>query len=118
MSILLNIIVLLGCLWWLYKSSKSNGILIGIAFAFLGGTFISLVIASFVEHEYLDGLTHFIVTIGAIVLFWALSILLLVLTSRPLTYQVIPKFFILSIPLFAILLIYQLISNMTFKIGG
>lgn len=120
MAILLHISVLVLCLYWLNRSSKSSGALLGITFTFLTAIVV-LFIASFAfGNDYLDGLIHLLVVGGSAVAFWILSVLLLVIHAkrnndlRPLLGQIL----IVSIVVLVPLLIYWLLMNASFKIGG
>lgn len=120
MAILLHLSVLVICLYWLNSSSKSSGALVGITFTFLGAIVV-LFIASFaLGNDYLDGLIHLLVVGGSAVAFWVLSIIMLLIHARknddfgPLLGQLL----IVSIVILVPLLIYLLLMNASFKIGG
>lgn len=119
MSIILNFLTLILCIWWLFKSNKKNQVLVGIVFTFLGGTLVSFILALALEHDYLDGLIHLMVAGGSAVLFWLVS-LVLILSQRNnfSSTERLVKILILSIVVLLPLFIYLLVANMSFKIGG
>ncbi len=119
MSIILNIVVLFICLRWLYKSNRNNGVLTGIVFTFIGGTFFSFIFALALEHDFMDGVTHLIIAGGSAIIFWLLSIvILLTQTNKISPAEKFAKISITSIVILLPLLIYLMIFNMTLKIGG
>lgn len=119
MAILLHVGVLFLCLLWLYRSTLSNGVLFGIVASFIGGTVLAFVVALAVAHDYLDGLGHLTVAGRSAVLFWLLA--LIVLFTKGMRFSVgemMTKLAIVSIVILLPAMIYVLIANMNFKIGG
>ena len=107
------------CLRWLHKSNKNSAVLMRIVFTFIGGTFICFIIALVLENEYLDGLSHLIVAGGSAAIFWLSSIILLLTQPNKTNFEEkLGKMLIMSIVILVPLLIYLLISNASFKIGG
>lgn len=119
MSILLNVAVLVLCLRWLHRSTMSNGGLVSIVASFLGGTMLSFGVSLALAHDYLDGLGHLLVAGGSAVVFWLASVVLLWIKGTTYsTGEKLAKSTILSIVILVPLLIYVLIANARFKIGG
>lgn len=77
MAILLNLIVLIICLILIFKSDKNNGFLMMVSLLFILGTVVCFILAMAFEHEYLDGLNHIIVSAASSLLFWLVSMLLI-----------------------------------------
>lgn len=119
MAILLNAAVLVLCLRWLYRSTMGNGVLMGIVASFLGGTLLAFGLSLALAHDYLDGLGHLLAAGGSAVVFWLAAVVLL--WTKGATYSTgekLAKSTILSIVNLVPLLIYVLIANARFKIGG
>lgn len=119
MAILLNAAMLALCLRWLYRSTMGNGVLMGIVASFLGGTLVAFGLSLALAHDYLDGLGHLLAAGGSAGVFWLASVVLL--WTKGATYSTgekLAKSTILSIVILVPLLIYVLIANARFKIGG
>lgn len=115
----INLLVLILCIWWLYKSNKSNARLLGIAFAFICAMFLSFFIALAVQHDYLDGLGHLIAMGVCSVIFWLASVIMLLVLCKGLpAAKMIGKIAILSLVIVIPLLIYAMLAGASFKIGG
>lgn len=119
MAILLNAAVLALCLRWLYRSTMGNGVLMGIVASFLGGTLLAFGLSLALAHDYLDGLGHLLVAGGSAVVFWIVSLYMLLTKGATFSRaQKLAKCAILSITVLLPVLIYLLIANTSFKIGG
>jgi Zn-dependent protease with chaperone function len=93
--------------------------LLKIICSFILGTFISFVLAFVFDNEYLQGVAHLITSGGSAVVFWLTSIILLFISKhKTSTADRLGKVLLMSMVLVVPVLIYSLISNMSFKIGG
>jgi hypothetical protein len=120
MAILFNLIVLIICLILIYNSDKNNGFLRLISLLFIGGTIVSFILLSLFENEYLDGLSHLLVSGVSALLFWLISIFLILFqTNKKLSSsEKLAKILSVSIVLLIPLLFISVISTASFKIGG
>ncbi|MCC7454858.1 MAG: hypothetical protein IT222_11865 [Crocinitomix sp.] len=120
MAILLNLIVLIICLILIFKSDKNNGFLMMVSLLFILGTVVCFILAMAFEHEYLDGLNHIIVSAASSLLFWLVSMLLILFqTGKKFSpIEKISKILTVGIVLFIPLFVYSLITTASFKIGG
>lgn len=119
MSILLNVAVLVLCLRWLYRSTLGHAVLVGIVASFLGGTLLAFGVALALAHDYLDGLGHLIVAGGSAMVFWAVSVFILLTKGATFSRgEKLAKCAIVSIVVLLPALIYLVIANASFKIGG
>ena len=119
MTNVLHLVVLFICLRWLYKSNKTNAVLLGIVFTFLGGTLINFFLTLAIDNEFLDGIIHLIIAGGSAVIFWIFSIVIILSASNNFSAaEKLAKVFIASIAILLPLLIYFMLSNISIKIGG
>ena len=122
MAIILNLIAFAGCIVWFHRLMNQAGrkLIFPVILAYLGATLLSFIFALAVEHDYLDGLLHLIVSGVSILLFWLwTSVVVIVKHTQSSQTKYIPADLAqTSILLIFPLLIVFMISNMSFKIGG
>lgn len=115
----INLLVLILCIWWLYKSNKSNAKLFGIAFTFMGAMFLSFFLALAVQHDYLDGLGHLIAMGVCSVIFWLVSVTMILVLCKGLPApQKLGKIAILSLVIVIPIIIHAMLLGASLKIGG
>lgn len=92
----------------------------GITFTFLGAMIVLFITSFAIGNDYLDGLIHLLVVGGSAVAFWILSIIMLLIHARKNDDfgSLLGQLLIVSIVILVPLLIYLLLMNASFKIGG
>jgi hypothetical protein len=115
----INLLVLILCVWWMYRSNKSNAKLLVISIAFIAAMIVSFLLAMAVQNDYLDGLGHLVAMGVGSVLFWLVSVsMILVLCKGLPAAKKLGKIAILSLVLVIPLFIWLAIAGANFKIGG
>ena len=122
MAILLNTLVFSAFIYWFRKQvviNKKESFL-GIILLFLLASFIAFVLSLFAEHDYLDGLQGLIAGGISISLFWiSITAIIIHKNLSEKTTQRMAMDLVQTLPLLLIpFLIWLLMSNMSFKIGG
>lgn len=124
MSILLNLILLIICLVWLYKrmDAKPQLSITRVVLLFQMGVIFVFFFSLFMENDYLDGVHHIINGMATMVLFWFISMIagLIIQIKSPSNKNIIKNFSLLSSVLIipAILLYSWVSSSPILKIGG
>lgn len=122
MAILLNLIAFAACIFWFHRliSKPGNKLILPVILVYLATTIACFMLSFFMQHDYLDGLLHLIVSACCLALFWLWTTIALIVKHvrggqlKPLLIDLAQTFILLLFPL----LIVLMISNTTFKIGG
>lgn len=122
MAILLNLIAFTGCIIWFHRLIKqpNNKLILPVILVYLVSAILSFILALALQHDYLDGLLHMIISGISILIFWLWTTIALIAKHAGKDQF---KFLLLDLAqtstlLIVPLLIVLLISNASFKIGG
>ncbi len=120
LSIILNIGILFGFGYWFHVTINRQSLLLPVTGAFLGTSFVALILCLVIQNEYLDGILYLVLLCANILLIWIYSTLKSIVQyyqseqKSPLLSQLIQ----LSPLILAPLVLWLLIRTATFKIGG
>jgi hypothetical protein len=124
MAIILNLIVFTTCIIWFHRliSNPENKLILPVILVYLASAIGSFVLSFILQHDYLDGLLHIIISGISILLFWFWTTIALIVKRasnkqvKLLLTDLAQTSVLLIVPLAALLII----SNSTFslKIGG
>ena len=122
MAIILNILAFIGCIIWFHKLIRQPGnkLILPVILVYLAATIFSFVISFAIQHDYLDGLLHMIVSGVSIGVFWLWTTVAIIVKHakknqiKNLLIDLAPTSSLLIVPIFIVLLL----SNASFKIGG
>lgn len=122
MAIILNFIAFIACIIWFHRliQQPGNKLILPVVLVYLAGVIFSFIFSFLLQHDYLDGLIHMIVSGISILAFWLWTSLVIIVKyakkdqSRFLLIGLAQTSALLIVPL----AIALLISNASFKIGG
>ena len=122
MNLLLNIALLSLFIWWFWKHFviQRKIILIGIVGLFLLASILVFIFSLYVQNDYLDGLHYLVVGALSISIFWLGTTTCVIWknikekTTKRIFLDLLQLILLILIPL----LIWVILSNSTFKIGG
>jgi hypothetical protein len=122
MAIILNMLAFIGCIIWFHKlvQQPGNKLILPVILVYLAATIFSFAISFALQHDYLDGLLHMIVSGIAILIFWLWTSIVIIVKYAKKDHA---KFLFIGLAQTSALLIVPLaitflISNASFKIGG
>ncbi|MGV3610353.1 MAG: hypothetical protein ACO1N0_05365 [Fluviicola sp.] len=122
MAVILNISAFTGCIIWFHKLIRQPGnkLILPVILVYLAATILSFALSFALQHDYLDGLLHMIVSAIAILVFWLWTSIVIVVKYAKKGHA---KFLLIGLAQTSALLIVPvaivfLISNASFKIGG
>ncbi len=122
MAIILNVFAFIGCIIWFHKlvQQPGNKLILPVILVYLAATIFSFVIAFALQHDYLDGLLHMIVSGIAILVFWLWTSIVIIVkyAKKDHAKQLLIGLAQTSALLIVPVAITFLISNASFKIGG
>ncbi len=122
MAIILNFIAFIGCIIWFHRLIQKPGhkLILPVILVYLAGVIFSFILSFVLQHDYLDGLLHMIISGVSILIFWLWTTIVLIVKYakrdqiRLLLIDLAQTSALLIVPLAIVLLI----SNASFKIGG
>lgn len=122
MAIILNLLAFIACIIWFHKliQQPGNKLILPVILVYLASSIISFILSFALQHDYLDGLVHMIVSGASIFLFWLWTTVVLIVKHvkkdqiKLLLIDLAQTSTLLIVPL----AIVFLISNASFKIGG
>lgn len=122
MAVILNIIAFVACIFWFHRliSKPDNKLILPVILVYLASTIASFLLSFVLQHDYLDGLLHLIISVFSTALFWLWTTIALIV-KRSQSGQL--KLLLTDLAQTVILLLFPLlmalmISNTSFKIGG
>lgn len=122
MAIILNLLAFIACIIWFHKlvQQPGNKLILPVILVYLASSIISFILSFALQHDYLDGLVHLIISGASILLFWLWTTIVLIVKHAK-KDQI--KFLLVDLAQTSTLLIIPLaivflISNASFKIGG
>jgi len=122
MAIILNLLAFIACIIWFHKLIRQPGnkLILPVILVYLASSIIGFILSFTLQHDYLDGLVHLIISGASILLFWLWTTIALIAKHikkdqiRLLLVDLAQTSALLIVPLAIIFLI----SNASFKIGG
>lgn len=122
MAIILNLLAFIACIIWFHKliQQPGNKLILPVILVYLASSIISFILSFALQHDYLDGLVHMIISGASILLFWLWTTVVLIVKHvkkdqlKFLLVDLAQTSTLLIVPL----AIFFLISNASFKIGG
>ena len=122
MAIILNLLAFIACIIWFHKLVRQPGnkLILPVILVYLATSIVGFMLSFALQHDYLDGLVHLIISGVSILLFWLWTIIVLIVKHAKKDKI---KFLLIDLAQTSALLIVQLaivflISNASFKIGG
>lgn len=122
MAIILNLLAFIACIIWFHKLIRQPGnkLILPVILVYLASSIVGFILSFALQHDYLDGLMHLIVSGASILLFWFWTTIALIVKHfkkdqvKLLLVDLAQTSTLLIVPL----AIVFLISNASFKIGG
>lgn len=119
MAVIFNLIVIVICSIFVFRAKENVSEMLKIVSWFFAGTMLSFFLALALQHEYLDGMNHILVSAVSCVIFWLIGISRLIFRSlNGKNGQFWQQFIVLSLVLIVPYFIYRLLSGASLKIGG
>ncbi len=122
MAIILNLLAFIACIIWFHKLVRQPGnkLILPVILVYLATSIVGFMLSFALQHDYLDGLVHLIISGVSILLFWLWTTIVLIVKHAK-KDQI--KFLLIDLAQTSALLIVPLaivflISNASFKIGG
>lgn len=122
MAIILNILAFTGCIIWFHQVMRQPGnkLILPVILVYLASAIFGFIGSFALQHDYLDGLLHMIVSGISILIFWLWTSTVIIVKNAKKDRS---RFLLLGLAQTSALLIVPLsivflISNASFKIGG